>query len=147
MASMASSNSFHGSTGQNAKLFNWLNSQIRDEYKDQCNGQTTFNCWGAQTAKSCPVGLISQNNRISLISSTFEMVNLVYLTNCQTCWKLWSKEVLLLSNPQWNRWWVPWWIACNYWCVIVIKSINWEWYSGLQQIPTATTSSTTKIRR
>ena len=44
MASMASSNSFHGSTRQNAKLFNWLNSQIRDEYKDQCNGQTTFNC-------------------------------------------------------------------------------------------------------
>ena len=59
MASMASSNSFHGSTRRNAKLFNWLNSQIRDEYKDQCNGQTTFNCWGAQTAKSCPVGLIS----------------------------------------------------------------------------------------
>lgn len=73
---MASSNSFHGSTGQNAKFFNWLNSQIRDEYKDQCNGQPTFNCWDAQTAKSCPVGLISQNNRISLISSTFEMVKL-----------------------------------------------------------------------
>ena len=60
-----------------------------------CNGQPTFNCWRAKTAKSSPIGLRSRNSHTSLISSTFEIVNLAEIKKLPILlkWFNWIKYV------------------------------------------------------